>query len=192
MKPHPQVPGNPFQLQQEREPGCLAQHHEGWADLPDQPSPGSGLANSLSPTRVPDPLISALKPGRSVSPGPCWSLTEKEGASEALAVSFGGPNVVEEVALRNMKEGFGDSHSSRGLLDYVLQLSCPIDRNGRHRNAPHQHHGCSSSHGFPQCCLTWSPLTSPKSCSLTLAPSELDPTHLGKVEEPTVWTFSWG
>lgn len=150
-KPHPEVSANPFQmwLGGEWEPGCLAQPPTGWADLPYQPSPSSALANTLSPTRVPGPLLSAMKCGCRVSQGSYWSLIEKEGASEAPAMSFGGPKAVKEVALWSTKENFGDHHSSRGLLVNAMLKW-------------HRHHDCSSSHSFPRSCLT-----SPKSCRLT-------------------------
>ena len=128
-----------------------------------------------SPTHAPDPLISALKHECRVSQGFCRSLTEKEGAFEAPVISFGGPNVVQEMSSRSSKEGFGDHHSSRGLLANVLQLSCPINRNGRHRNALLRLRDCSSSHGFPRSCLTRGLLTCPKSCRLTPTPSERGP-----------------
>jgi len=136
-------------LGEEQEPGFLAQPLTGWADLPHQPSPSPALANTLSPTHAPGPLISAPKHGCGVSQDSCRSLTEKEGASEAQVMSFSGPNVVEEVSSRRAKESYGDQQSCRGLLANVLQISSPINSNGRHRHTLHQHRDTAPLTAFP-------------------------------------------
>lgn len=103
--------------------GAKAKHPSGWADLPFPPLPSPLLANTAGPMHPHDPWIPAPEHGWGDTQSLCWSLPENERVSEVPELSFCGPNIIEEVALR---EALGTMTAS-GLAN-VLQLPCPMEQ----------------------------------------------------------------